>query len=156
MHELDPELPPYNVQSLEEIVDQSVVQPRFESILLSVFAAAALLLAALGIYGVISYSVTQRRQEIGVRIALGAPRAGVLRMVLTEAAALALAGIAIGSAFALAATRVVSSSLQGILPVNVLMFFGIASALLVVALAASSLPAWRAARVDPLIAMRRG
>ena len=156
VHELDPELPLYNVQSLEEIVDQSVAQPRFESILLSVFAAAALLLAALGIYGVISYSVTQRRQEIGVRIALGAPRAGVLRMVLSEAAALALAGIAIGSAFALAATRVVSSLLQGILPVNVLMFFGIASALLVVALAASSLPAWRAARVDPLIAMRRG
>ncbi|HMA00878.1 MAG TPA: FtsX-like permease family protein, partial [Gemmatimonadaceae bacterium] len=135
--------------------DQSVAQPRLESILLTVFAISALLLASLGIYGVISYSVTQRQQEIGVRLALGAQTADVIRMVLTEGAVLALAGIAIGSALALSATRVVTSSLQGIVPVSALSFGAVASGLLLVALVASALPAWRASDIDPLMALRR-
>jgi len=155
VRELDPALPLFNVQSLEEIVDQSVSQPRLESILLTVFAISALLLASLGIYGVISYSVTQRRQEIGVRLALGAQTADVIRMVLTEGAVLALAGIAIGSALALSATRLVASSLQGIVPVSALSFGAVASGLLLVALVASAVPAWRASDIDPLMALRR-
>ncbi len=155
VHELDPSLPLFNVQSLQQIVDQSVAQPRLESILLTVFALGALLLASLGIYGVISYSVTQRQQEIGVRLALGARAADVIRMVLTEGTLLALAGIAIGSALALSAARIVRASLQGILSLDVSSFALVASALLLVALAASALPAWRASNIDPLIAIRR-
>jgi len=155
VHELDAGLPLFNVQSLEQIVDQSVAQPRLESILLTVFAMSALLLAALGIYGVISYSVTQRQQEIGVRLALGAQAADVIRMVLTEGAILALAGIAIGSALPLSATRLVRSSLQGILPMSVTSFVAVATGLLLVALVASAVPAWRASDIDPLVALRR-
>ena len=155
VHELDPALPLFNVQSLEQIVDQSVAQPRLESMLLTVFALSALLLASLGIYGVISYSVTQRQQEIGVRLALGARGVDVMRMVLTEGSVLALTGIAIGSALALSAVRIVRASLAGMLPPDVVSFALVASALFLVALVASALPAWRASNIDPLVAIRR-
>ena len=155
VHELDPSLPLFNVQSLQQIVDQSVAQPRLESILLTVFAMSALLLASLGIYGVISYSVTQRQQEIGVRLALGARAVDVIRMVLAEGTVLALAGIAIGSALALSVARIVRSSLEGILSLDLATIALVASVLLFVALAASALPAWRASNIDLLIAIRR-
>jgi putative ABC transport system permease protein len=155
IRELDPTLPLFNVQSLQQIVDQSVAQPRLESILLTVFALGALLLASLGIYGVISYSVTQRQQEIGVRLALGARAGDVIRMVLAEGTVLALTSIAVGIALSLSAARIVRSLLQGILPLDVMSLALVALALLLVALGASALPAWRASDIDPLIAIRR-
>ena len=123
--------------------------------LLTAFALSALLLASLGIYGVISYSVTQRQQEIGVRLALGARAGDVIRMVLAEGTMLALTGIAIGAALSLMAVRIVRSSLVGILPLDVVSFTMVALGLLIVALGASALPAWRASAIDPLIAIRR-
>jgi putative ABC transport system permease protein len=104
---------------------------------------------------VISYSVTQRQQEIGVRLALGARAVDVIRMVLAEGTVLALAGIAIGSALALSVARIVRSSLEGILSLDLATIALVASVLLFVALAASALPAWRASNIDPLIAIRR-
>ncbi len=155
VRELDPSLPLFNVQSLDEIVSQSIAQPRLESILLTVFAASALLLASLGIYGVISHSVMQRQQEIGVRLAIGAKRTDVMRMILAEGAALALTGISIGCALALSAARLVRSSLQGIQPVSAVSLIEIAAGLLLIALVASAFPAWGASIIDPLSTMRR-
>ncbi|MGH7649090.1 MAG: FtsX-like permease family protein, partial [Gemmatimonadaceae bacterium] len=154
VHDVDPALPVYNVQTLQSIVDQSVAQPRLNGALMAVFAAAALLLAALGLYGVVSYSVTQRRQEIGLRVALGAQPGSVLRLVLREGAMLAAVGIAIGAVGALFAARLIRSWLFGIEPADPASFAGVAVVLAAVALAASYLPARRAARVSPLIAMR--
>jgi hypothetical protein len=154
VHDIDPGLPIYNVQTLQSIVDQSVAQPRLNGALMAVFAAAALLLAALGLYGVISYSVTQRRQELGLRVALGAQPGAVLRLVLREGAMLAGVGIAVGAVAALFAARLIRSWLFGIGTADPASFAGVALVLAAVALAASYLPARRAARVSPLIAMR--
>ncbi len=154
VHDIDPGLPIYNVQTLQSIVDLSVAQPRLNGALMAVFAAAALLLAALGLYGVISYSVTQRRQELGLRVALGAQPGAVLRLVLREGAMLAGVGIAVGAVGALFAARLIRSWLFGIGPADPASFLGVAVVLAAVALAASYLPARRAARVSPLIAMR--
>ena len=154
VHDIDPSLPIYNVQTLQSIVDQSVAQPRLNGALMAVFAAAALLLAALGLYGVVSYSVTQRRQELGLRVALGAEPGAVLRLVLGEGIALAAVGIAIGAVGALFAARIIRSWLFGIGTADPLSFAGVALLLAAVALAASYVPARRAARVSPLIAMR--
>ena len=154
VHDIDPSLPIYNVQTLQSIVDQSVAQPKLNGALMAVFAAAALLLAALGLYGVISYSVTQRRQELGLRVALGAQPGAVLRLVLREGAMLAGVGIAVGAVAALFAARLIRSWLFGIGTADPASFAGVAVVLAAVALAASYLPARRAARVSPLIAMR--
>jgi len=154
VHDIDPGLPTYNVQTLQSIVDQSVAQPKLNGALMGVFAAAALLLAALGLYGVVSYSVTQRRQELGLRVALGAQPGAVLRLVLGEGIVLAAAGIAIGAVGALFGARLIRSWLFGIGPADPTSFVVVALVLAVVALAASYLPARRAARVSPLIAMR--
>jgi putative ABC transport system permease protein len=154
VHEVDAGMPLYNVQTMQSIVDQSVAQPRLNTVLLGVFAAAALLLAALGIYGVVSYSVTQRRQELGVRMALGARPGDVLRLVLGEGARLAAAGVGVGVVGALLATRLIQSWLYGIRPADPATFAAVAGGLVAVALAASYLPARRATRVDPLLAMR--
>ena len=154
VHDIDPGLPIYNVQTLQSIVDQSVAQPKLNGALMGVFAAAALLLAALGLYGVVSYSVTQRRQELGLRVALGAQPGAVLRLVLGEGIALAVAGIALGAVGALFGARLIRSWLFGIGPADPASFVVVAVVLAAVALAASYLPARRAARVSPLIAMR--
>jgi putative ABC transport system permease protein len=118
------------------------------------FAALALLLAAVGIFGVISYAVAQRTQEIGVRRALGAGTAGVMRLVLTQSLGLAAIGVAIGLAGALAVSRILRSMLFGVTPTDTLTFASVAAGLLAVAFLASYLPARRAARIDPLRALR--
>ncbi|HKW48100.1 MAG TPA: ABC transporter permease [Gemmatimonadaceae bacterium] len=154
LHEVDPTLPLYNVQTMESIVDQSTAQQRLNIALLGVFASAALVLAALGIYGVVSYSVTQRRQEMGVRLTLGAQRADILRLILGEGFALAAIGVAIGVGGGLLATRLLRSWLFEIGPGDPLTFTAAAASLVAVALIASYLPARRAARVDPLVTIR--
>jgi len=131
-----------------------VAQPRLNGALMAVFAIAALLLAALGLYGVVSYSVTQRRQELGLRVALGAQPGAVLRLVLGEGVALASVGIALGGIGAFFAARIIRSWLFGVGPTDPASFAGVAVLLAGVAIAASYLPARRASRVSPLIAMR--
>ena len=123
-------------------------------LLLTIFAGAALVLAAVGIYGVIAYSVTQRTQEIGIRMALGAQRTDVLGMVMRQSAALALAGIVIGAAGALALTRLMTDLLFEVKPFDPLTFLTVAAALGVIALLASFIPGHRATRVDPVVALR--
>jgi putative ABC transport system permease protein len=131
-----------------------MTQPRFAMLLLASFAGLALLLAAVGMYGVISYSVTQRTQEIGVRIALGAERGNVLSMVLAQGARLAALGIASGLAAALATTRLMTSFLFGVRATDPLTFAAVSVLLVAVALLACYIPARRATRVDPIIALR--
>jgi putative ABC transport system permease protein len=131
-----------------------VAQERLTMVLLSVFAGAALLLAAVGIYGVIAYSVTQRTQEIGIRMALGAQRGDVLRMVVGQAALLSAAGIACGAGAALGLTRLMVGLLYEVRPADPLTFGAVAVVLAAVALLASYVPARRATRVDPVIALR--
>jgi len=154
LHGIDPNLPLYNVQTLQDIVDGSTAQARLNMTLLGVFAIAALLLATLGIYGVISYSVSEREQEIGIRVALGAQRMDVLRLIVGEGAALALTGVLIGLAGAAFATRLIQSWLFGIGRTDPATFGVVVLGMIAVALVASYVPARRAARVDPLRAMR--
>jgi putative ABC transport system permease protein len=146
--------PVYLVQPMTAIVSQSVAQRRFSLVLLAFFAAAAVFLAALGLYGVMSYAVAQRTSEIGVRMALGAQQSQVLLMVQRQGLVLMLTGLAIGVAGALLLTRLMSSLLFRVKPTDPLTFAAVAVLLVVVALIASYLPARRAARVDPLIALR--
>jgi len=151
---LDPDLVVANVRTMEEVVAQSVAERRLTMLLLTAFAGAALLLAAVGIYGVIAYSVTQRTQEIGIRMALGAQRGDVLRMVVGQAMALTAAGIAIGAIGALLLTRVMSGLLFNVTPGDPLTFVAVAAVLGLVAACASYVPGRRATRVDPVIALR--
>ena len=151
---LDRDLPVYDVFTLETMVDRALGQPRFYVLLLSIFAVLAVVLAVVGIYGVIAYTVQQRTREIGIRIALGASRERVVAMVVRRGVILALAGIAFGSAGAYAVSRVLQSLLFGVGARDPFTFLAVAALLGAVALLASWLPARRAARVDPLAAMR--
>jgi predicted permease len=151
---LDPSLPLVNVRTVAEVLDRSLVAPRIGAELLGAFGLLALLLAAIGTYGVMSYSVSQRTQEIGIRMALGAQRGDVLRLILGNGMAMILAGIAVGFVFSLFLTQSMNSLLYGIGIFDPASFFGTAALLLVVALLACWLPARRAMRVDPLIALR--
>jgi predicted permease len=154
VEEIDPREVVYNVQTMNEVVSNSFAARRLSMILLGVFAALALLLACVGIYGVISYLVGQRTHEIGVRIALGAQRSDVLRLVIGHGARMALLGVAIGVGTALGLTRLMANQLFGVSAHDPLTFAGVAMLLTLVAVAACYIPARRAMRVDPMIALR--
>jgi putative ABC transport system permease protein len=154
LRELDPDLPMFEVQTLESIVADSVARPRFYMLLLGTFAIVALVLSGVGIYGVIAYLVAQRTHEIGVRMALGASSTRVIRMVLGESLAIAAVGIALGLAGAFMLTRLLSSLLFGVNPTDPLTFTAVALILAAIAMLASWLPAMRAARLEPVMAMR--
>lgn len=139
---------------MDDVLNGSVSQPRFSSQLIGVFAALALLLAAIGLYGVVAYSVSQRINEIGIRMALGATREDVLRLVLRYGAGLTLIGTALGFVASLAATRVLSSMLFEVRANDPQTFLAVALLLMAVVLGASYIPARRAAKVDPMVALR--
>ncbi|HZY58716.1 MAG TPA: FtsX-like permease family protein, partial [Candidatus Binataceae bacterium] len=154
LSEIDRGQPAYDVQTLEQALADSIAPRRFNLFLLGTFAAAALLLAVVGVYGVIAYSVAERTREIGVRIALGAQSTQVIRMVVREGITIALAGTAAGLAAAFALTRLMQSLLYEVRSNDPSTFAFVAAALIATALAASCLPALRAARIDPIIALR--
>ena len=154
VRELDPTLPVYNLWSMDELVSKSMVQPRFLALLLATFSGIALFLAAIGIYGVMAYSVAQRTQEIGVRMALGARPLHVLRLVVGQSLVMLLFGTAIGLAGAVALTRLMRTLLFEITATDPLTYVSVIGLLTVVALLACYIPARRAAKVDPLIALR--
>jgi putative ABC transport system permease protein len=151
---VDPNVPLYELGTMDEAIAQTVAQPRFYTLLLGAFAGVALLLATLGVYGVIAYAVSQRTREFGIRIALGATSADVSRVVVRGGIGLALVGMACGLAAALLMTRSIQSLLFDVPAIDPLTFSAVVMVLTVAAILASWLPARRAARVDPVIAMR--
>jgi putative ABC transport system permease protein len=152
--EIDKDQPVSDISSMEEIVSDSVARQRFSMLLLGVFAGLALVLAAVGIYGVMSYSVAQRTREIGIRMALGAQRSDVLKMTVGQGLRLVFTGVAIGLAAAFVLTRVMATLLFGVSPTDPLTFVSISIVLIGVAVLASYIPALRATRVDPMFALR--
>jgi putative ABC transport system permease protein len=151
---LDPNVPVPAVRTMEELLTGSVATPRFRTVLLGAFAGLALILAAIGVYGVLAYSVARRTHEMGVRLALGARQADVLQHVLGQGARLIVPGVVAGIAASLALTRVAASLLFGVSASDPFTFVAVALLLVLVALAASYVPARRAAAVDPLVALR--
>jgi len=151
---VDPDLGVYDAQSMETILDQAVAAPRLNSVLLWVFATLALVLSAIGIYGVTSYAVSQRRREFAIRIAVGASSQSVFRLVTRDGLSVTCVGIALGVAGALLLARTLSSLLYGVVPTDALTLAAGAGKILVVALLACWRPAWSATRIDPMIALR--
>jgi putative ABC transport system permease protein len=154
IHDTDPRVPVGRVRALDEVLSESVAFHRFQMLLIAVFAALALLLAAVGTYGVMSYLVAQRTHEIGVRVALGAVPHDVLGMVLRRGLALAGGGAVLGLIGAAVLTRLLTSQLYGVRPLDPLTFGAVTAVLLLVALVACAIPARRATRVDPMVALR--
>ena len=154
IRQMDANLPVADVRSMSDIVGSALSTPTFMSVLLSIFAVLALSLSAIGIYGVLSYVVSRRTREIGIRVAIGAGRARVLRMVLGSGVSLALIGIAAGLVLAFAVTRLLRGLLHGVTPADPATFAVVGTALIGVAALASAVPAWRASRVDPVIALK--
>lgn len=154
VHAVDPNQPIYDVKSMDSRVDESLIGRRFLVVLLSVFATLALLLSALGLYGVVSYSVRMRTRELGVRMALGAQRHHVLRLVLAQGMRLAVLGVTIGVAATMACGRVLSSFLYDVKPWNVATLAVAALLLAGTVLVASFLPARRASLLDPMKTIR--
>jgi predicted permease len=154
VHELDAEQPVADVRPMDEVVDEAVAGARFNTVSLAIFAAIAFLLAAIGIYGVISYDVTARTNEIGIRMALGAESGNVIKLILGHGARLAASGIAIGLVLAFGLTRLMASMLFGVSPRDFYTFAAISALLGAVALAASYLPALRAMALEPAAALR--
>jgi putative ABC transport system permease protein len=154
VRQLDPNLPLVQMRTMDEVADEVLAQRRLSMTLMSVFAGLALALAAVGLYGVMSYVVTARTREFGVRMALGAPRAAVMRLVVRQGLGTVLVGLALGLIAALAATRLLVGLLFGVKPLDPLTFGAVPAVLLAVALFACWLPARRATRVDPMAALR--
>jgi putative ABC transport system permease protein len=154
LHAANANVPIVRVNSLEEVIARSIAEPRLYSTLFAAFAALALVLAAVGLYGLVSYAVAQRTQELGVRLALGASPGELVRLVLGQGLQLAAVGAALGLGAGLAATRVLVALTPGIEPSDPIAFVAVTVVLLGSALAASYIPARRAARVDPVIALR--
>ena len=151
---VDKDQPVSNLRSMDEIVSEAVARQRFSMLLLGIFAALAMVLAAVGIYGVMSYSIAQRTREIGLRIALGAQKSDVLKMILRQGLRFVAAGLAIGLAASFALTRVMASLLFGISATDPATFVSISLMLIAVALLASYIPAVRAMKIDPMLALR--
>jgi ABC-type antimicrobial peptide transport system permease subunit len=151
---VDPTLPVFGAQTLQETVSASLAQRRFSMEIVALFALTALLLAGLGIYGVISYMVSERTHEIGIRLALGADRRSIVHMVLRQGLRLATAGAAVGLVGAVVVSYLMTGLLYGVRPTDPVTFTFLALVLIGVALLACSVPARRALRVDPLIALR--
>ncbi len=154
VHRIDPDQAVSDLRTMDDVVDRAIAGQRFDTVLLGIFAAIAFALCAVGIYGVISYDVGQRTNEIGIRLALGAGKIEILRLVVGEAAALASGGIALGLAAAFALTRLMAGMLYGVRTTDAYTFAGMALLLGLVALAAGYIPARRAMAVDPLMALR--
>jgi putative ABC transport system permease protein len=154
VRELDPNLPIYGIRTMENVVSESIAAARFRTLLVAVFAVIALVLAMIGIYGVMSYAVTQRTQEIGIRMALGARVTDVLKLVVKNGMSLALVGTIVGLAGALAITRLMATLLFAVSPTDLGTFALMTFGLLLVALFACYIPARRATKVDPLVALR--
>jgi putative ABC transport system permease protein len=152
--ELDSSVPVFQMQSMSDVVADSLVRPRFLSMLLGAFSVIALSLAAIGIYGVMAYSVSQRTQEIGVRVALGATTRNVLAMVVREGLTMTVVGLAVGLTGALLLTRVMATLLFEVSATDPLTFTLVGIALTAVGLLACFVPARRAAKVDPMVALR--
>ncbi|HEX5736626.1 MAG TPA: ABC transporter permease [Blastocatellia bacterium] len=151
---IDKDLPVYSVANLESYVDRSVARRRFSTVLLMAFGAIALALAAIGVYGVMSYTVAERTREIGIRVALGAQRRDILKLVVGQASVLLIAGLAAGLAGAFALTRVMEELLFGVSATDTVIFLTVPVVLAAIALFASYIPALRATKVDPMIALR--
>jgi ABC-type antimicrobial peptide transport system permease subunit len=151
----DPAQPVAAVRLMRDIVDASLADRRLTMLLLAFFAALAVLLATIGIYGVVAYVVGQRTREIGIRIALGAERPAIRGMVVKHAMRLAAAGVALGLAAAFALSRILETQLYAVSPRDPAVFVGTATGILLIALAASYLPALRASRIEPATALRR-
>jgi putative ABC transport system permease protein len=154
IHTVDPALPVFAQRSLEQSISVAYFAQRMGGSLLGVFGALALALAAVGLYGVLAYSVTQRSREVGIRMALGAARRDVLRLVLMQGLRLAAIGLAIGLAAAIAVTRLMSAMLFGVSPRDPLTIVSVSLLMIAVALGASLLPAYRATKIDPILAIR--
>ena len=154
VHRLDPALAVADVQSMDAIVYGSVATPRFGFVLVGLFAGLAIILAAIGTYGVISYSATQRTSEFGLRVALGAQRIDVIRLVLTQAARLVLAGTALGLVFALILARVLKNLIYNVSPADPLTFVSVGLMVIAIAVLACYIPALKATRANPMTALR--
>jgi putative ABC transport system permease protein len=154
VRDIDSSLPVAQVRTMDQVLSSAQARPRFLTLLLTMFSGVALVLAAVGIYGVISYSVAQRTGEFGIRMAMGASSFDVLRMVLGQGLLLGVIGVAIGAAGALALTRKIQSLLFGVSAVDPLTFAMMAGGLTLVTLLACWIPARRATRVDPMVALR--
>ena len=152
----DPGLPIFNIRSMNEVMGASLAPRRFSAELMGAFAVIALLLASVGIYGLLAYLVGQRTQEIGVRLALGASRGDILKLVLSQRALLAGSGVCVGLIFAAAAAPTIATLLYGIRAFDPIVFLAVPLVLFAISIAASYLPAHRAAKVSPIVALREG
>jgi putative ABC transport system permease protein len=154
IHQLDPDQPIGQVATMDSLMAKSVARARFNSTLLAIFSLVALVMAAVGIYGVMSYSVLQRTHEIGVRMALGAQRRDVLKLILQQGVLLAVIGVVVGLAGSFGLTRIISTLLFEVAATDKITFAAVSAGLFLITFVASYVPAWRATRVDPLVALR--
>jgi len=154
VHGLDPDQPITGIRTMEQNISRSISEPRFRTVLLAIFAGIALLLSAVGIFGVMAYSVSQRTQELALRMALGASRGRVLLLVMTHGMRLTLAGVLIGLAGTFFLARYLSSLLYKVHPFDPITLMGVVSALVMISLCACYLPARRATLVNPIAALR--